>query len=227
MTAEILSDKSVQRMKAPRAAAVAGILFAVLFSTSIVLIRINLPTDLAGDVGWAQRGHKPLQIALMLMPFADIAFLWFIAVIRDQLGEHEDQFFATVFFGASLLFIAMVCVSMAIAGGIQASASSTTGASLHQDAVIFGRAVMLQITNVYALRMAGVVMISLATIWLRTRVMPRWLAGVTYFLALVLLLVVNLNFWVTLVFPAWVFFISVLVLIRNLRKPTKLIPVNS
>lgn len=33
---------------------------------------------------------------------AGIAFLWFIGVIRDRSGAHEDRFFATVFLGSGL-----------------------------------------------------------------------------------------------------------------------------
>lgn len=78
---------------------------------------------------------------------------------------------------------------------------------------------MLQIGNVYALRMAAVFMISIGTIWLRTGLMPRWLTLATYVLALLLLLVVSLNLWVVLVFPAWVFTISVFILTMNARSP--------
>lgn len=205
----------IQRLKAPPAAAIAGILFAVLFAASVSLIRVNMPDDLFGEVSWVKSAYWPLQVALVLMPFAVIAFLWFMAVIRDRLGEHEDQFFATVFFGSGLLFLAMVCISMAIAGGIVVVANSAAEQDLSQDVMAFGRAVMLQISNVYALRMAAVFMISIATIWLRTRLMPRWLIGVTYLLALLLLVVVSLNMWVMLVFPAWVFFISVRLLVMN------------
>jgi hypothetical protein len=65
--------------------------------------------------------------------------------------------------------------------------------------------------------MAGVIMISLGTIWWRTGTMPRWLAVITYLLAGALLLVVNLSVWVALFFPAWVFLISVFILVSNLR----------
>lgn len=85
--------------------------------------------------------------------------------------------------------------------------------------IAFGRAVMVQISNVYALRMAAVFMISIGTIWLRTGLMPRWLALATYVLALLLLLVVSLNLWVVLIFPAWVFAISVFILSVNARSP--------
>ena len=112
------------------------------------------------------------------MPFAGISFLWFVGVIRDLLGEHEDQFFATVFFGSSLLFLAMVFVSSAIAAAILASANARTGVGLHQDVVLLSQAIMRQISNVYALRMASVFMMSLATIWLRTRMSAALADGV-------------------------------------------------
>ncbi len=87
--------------------------------------------------------------------------------------------------------------------------------------LLFVRAVMLQISNIYALRMAGVIMISLGTIWLRTGLMPRWLAVITYLLALALLLIIDLSLWVTLIFPAWVLMISVFILALNLKKPAR------
>jgi hypothetical protein len=214
-TAKHQPGERIQRLKAPPAAATAGILFAILFSASVSLIRVNMPVDLSEGVSWIKSVYGPLQVALVLMPFAVIAFLWFVAVIRDWLGEHEDQFFSTVFFGSGLLFLAMVCISMAIAGGIVVAANSAADQGLNQGAITFGRAVMLQISNVYAVRMAAVFMISTATIWLRTGLMPRWLIVVTYLLALLLLVVISLNLWVTLVFPAWVFFISVRLLVMN------------
>jgi hypothetical protein len=206
-----------RRLTTPRAAAAAGILFGLLFGTSLVLLRTALPADLSAGTGWVEQGARRISLALGLMPFAGIAFLWFIGVVRDRLGDFEDRFFATVFFGSSLLFLAMVFVSMALAGGILASARLSPNTTPLIEVIHFGRAVMLQISNVYALRMAGVIMISLGTIWWRTGTMPRWLAVITYLLAGALLLVVNLSVWVALFFPAWVFLISVFILVSNLR----------
>jgi hypothetical protein len=206
-----------QRLTTPRAAAVAGILFALLFAASLILIRIAIPENLSAETAWVEQGTSTLTIALGLIPFAGIAFLWFIGVMRDRLGEFEDRFFSTVFFGSSLLFLAMVFISSSIVGGIIAMARIGASESLNLEIVSFGRAIMLQISNIYALRMAGVMMISLGTIWLRTGLMPRWLAVITYLLALALLLVTNLSLWVPLVFPAWVLLISVIILVRNLR----------
>ena len=54
---------------------------------------------------------------LNLLPFAGIASLWFIAVVRNRLAALEDRFFATVFLGSRLLYVAMVFTSAALAGG--------------------------------------------------------------------------------------------------------------
>jgi hypothetical protein len=203
------------RLTTPRAAAVAGIIFALLFAASLVLLRLSISSDLTSETVWTAQTEDYLSIALRLMPFAGIAFLWFIGVIRDRVGELEDRFFATVFFGSSLLFIGMVFMAMAVAGALVVSISVEGDDAMNQDVILFARALMLQISNVYALRMAGVLMISLATIWLHTQIMPRWLIGLTYLLAGVLLLIVSLNLWIPLLFPAWVLLVSVYVLVQG------------
>jgi hypothetical protein len=207
---------SLRRLNTPRAAGLAGVVFALLFSTSLALLRSVTPEDPFAGAPWTEDASGRIRVALSLMPFAGIAFLWFIGVIRDQLGELEDRFFASVFLGSGLLFLGMVFVSMAVAGALLAGISAGGGVYTG-DTVSFGRAVMLQVGNVYALRMAGVFMISLGTIWLRTGLMPRWLAAATYVLAVVLLFVINLSLWIGLVFPAWVLGVSVLILARQRR----------
>ena len=223
MTNATSQERNV-RLTTPRSAALAGIIFALLFAASLVFLRLAIPSDLTGEIGWITQARNYLSIALVLMPFAGVAFLWFIGVIRDRFGEFEDRFFSTVFFGSSLLFIGMVFVAMAVAGALVATVSVDGNYTIDPDVVLFGRALMLQISNVYALRMAGVLMFSLGTIWWHTRLMPRWLVGVTYLLASALLLVVNLSLWITLLFPAWVLLVSVYVLLQSHRGQTPVTP---
>ena len=208
-----------QALKTPRAAAVAGIIFAVLFTISLALIGLAIPEELRGSTtaAWLQGNTTTLTLALTLVPFAGIAFLWFIGVVRDRLGKSEDQFFSTVFFGSGLLFLAMVFASAAIAGGILSSYAISPDSLTKSGVILFGRAVMYTITKVYAVRMAGVFMISLATLWLRTRVMPRLFVFLSYALALLLLVSSDLTAWLILVFPSWVFVISVFILVESLR----------
>ena len=208
-----------QALKTPRAAAVAGIIFTVLFTISIVLIRLAIPEELSGSNTTAvlQGNATTLTLALTLVPFAGIAFLWFIGVVRDRMGALEDQFFSTVFFGSGLLFLAMMFASAAIAGGILTSYAISADTLTKSGVILFGRAVMYTIMKVYAVRMAGVFMVALATLWMRTGVMPRVYVFLSYALALVLLVSSDVTSWLLLVFPAWVFVISVFILIESLR----------
>jgi hypothetical protein len=178
-----------RRLRTPRTAAVAGMLFAVLLSTSYILIRLS------------------------------IAFLWFIGVVRDLLGQLEDRFFSSVFFGSGLLYLAMMFSSAALAGGLLASYAIEANKLVESGLYTFARLVMYRIANIYAIRMAGVFMISLGTVWMQTRVLPRWLVFLTYIAALVLLLSIGYSLWVTLIFPVWVFIISLYILILNMRSP--------
>jgi hypothetical protein len=74
--------------------------------------------------------------------------------------------------------------------------------------------VLLTVTKTYALRMAAVFMISLATIWLKTGLMPRWLVAVSYLAALGLLIASDITMWLVLAFPTWVLVVSLLLLVR-------------
>ena len=208
---------SPEVLKTPRAAAVAGILFALLYGTSLVLIRLSVPPDLSAESGWLETNGGRVALALNMAPFAGIAFLWFIGVIRDRLGHLEDRFFGSVFLGSGLLFLALSFASAAVAGGLLTAYAIEGQAIVESGTYTYGRAVMYVFGNTYANRMAGVFMISFATIALRTGVVSRAWAIVSYALALVLLLGISFNLWMTLVFPAWVFAVSVILLITEKR----------
>ena len=152
---------------------------------------------------------------MVLMPLSGIAFLWFMGVVRDRLGAHEDRFLATVFLGSGLMFLAMAFAATALVGGLLVGVDASTEEVYTPDVIRFARGTMLQISNVYALRMAAAFMVSLGTLWLRTGLMPRWLVASTYATALVLLVVTSVSLWAALVFPGWVLIVSVLFLFRS------------
>ena len=146
------------------------------------LIRHNMPEGVQDSTGWLNTQHSVITIATMLMPFAGISFLWFVGVVRDGFGRFEDRFFASVFLGSGLLFLAMMFVATAIAAGLAASKGVIDPAA-HTEVIDFGKFVVLAITKTYAIRMAAVFMMSLATIWLKTGLMPRWLVAISYLVA--------------------------------------------
>jgi hypothetical protein len=207
-----------RRLKTPRTAAGAGILFGVLLIASNVLIRLSLPPDPLDGGIWLEEQSNTVALALSLVPIAGIAFLWFIGVVRDRMGQLEDRFFSTVFLGSGLLYLAMTFAAAAMAGGLLTSYALASDNLIASGVYTYSRAVMYRITNVYATRMAGVFMISLGTISVRTRILHRGLAFLTYALALFLLLSIGLSMWVSLVFPGWVLIVSIYILVLNLRR---------
>ena len=108
---QVQASVTAARLRAPRAAAIAGIVFSLLLIASFVLLRRSVPADPLEAGVWLHTGAKTVVLALSLVPFAGIAFLWFIGVLRDRLGEREDRFFATVFLGSGLLFLALLLLS--------------------------------------------------------------------------------------------------------------------
>ena len=207
-----------QRLTTPRAAAVAGILFGLLLGTSLLLIRITIPPEATDHGEWVTRSRGVVLIALNMVPFAGIAFLWFMGVVRDRMGAMEDRFFATVFLGSGLLFLAMLFSSAAVAGGLVFALETPAEVASYAGVFKFARGVTYQILNIYAIKMAGVFMISLCTIALRTGIMPRWMIYLGYALALLLLLTIGLVSWISMVFPVWILVLSIFFLIENYRR---------
>jgi len=206
-----------QRMRTPRAAAVAGVLFSVLLMASQALIWLSIPDNPWAPAMEELRNSRELAIALNLVPFAGIAFLWFIAVVRDRIGDLEDRFFATVFLGSGLLYVAMLFIAAATAGALVGLLQNLPVSQPTSAAYFFGRAEIYRITTIYSTRMAGVFMMSSSTIFVRTQVIPRWLALTGFVLALTLLVSIGSIKFVAALFPFWVLLISVCVLIQNRR----------
>jgi len=202
-------------LKTPRAAAIAGILFSLLLITSELLVWASIPANLEGSASEVISHSKTIALAFNLLPFAGIAFLWFIAVVRNRLGALEDRFFATVFLGSGLLYVAMIFTSAALAGGLIRVLSNTPEILVHTGSYALGRAQIYQTMNVYGIKMAGVFMFSTSTILLRTGIVARWIAFLGYALGAVLLLSIGIIVWIPLVFPVWVFLISAVILLEN------------
>jgi hypothetical protein len=210
------SSPITRQLKTPRAAAIAGIIFSLLFVSSQLLIRqsiVQAPPQSAAEV---KSRSTEISRALNLAPFAGIAFLWFIAVFRDHLGELEDRFFATVFLGSGLLYLAMIFASAALAGGLLRVLNGGSANLVESGIYAVSRAQMSQLMNLYAIKMAGVFMITASTIAVRTGIVPRPMALLGYALALAMLLSSGSIEWIPLVFPAWVFLMSVFILIERL-----------
>lgn len=211
-------DTTITRdsLRTPRAAAIAGIVFALLLGTALVLIRIAVPADVSDSPPWLEDSWRKdlVGLALNLIPFAGLAFLWFVGVVRDRIGAAEDRFFATVFLGTGLLFVAMLFVAGAVAGGLIATESRRGSVGISPEVWRLGRETSFTVLNVYAMRMAGAFTISTTMIAHRLGILPRWLAVSGGVVAVVLLLTVERLAWAQVLFPLWVLVLSIHLLVH-------------
>ena len=111
-------------VRSPRSAALSGILFSGLLIASMLLITGITKVPLAEiSTDWLETKASSVSLALSLVPFAGIAFFWFMGVIRDHIGDQEDRFFATVFLGSGISFVVLIFIWAATAGAVFGSFS--------------------------------------------------------------------------------------------------------
>jgi hypothetical protein len=187
----------------------------VLFGIVLVVARVAVPSDPSDAGEWLTNDtrRRAVLLALGLVPFAGIAFLWFVGVLRDRVGDSEDRFFATVFLGSGLLFVGALFVAAAVAAGLVSSAGDDAGSLLSSKVWDVGRRTTHQLMVVYAIRMAAVFTLATTTILMRTRLAPRSLVASGYAVGVALLLTVGFFPWIELAFPAWVLVLSVYILV--------------
>jgi hypothetical protein len=147
-------------LRTPRAAAIAGMVFSILLITSFWLLRTSAPSD-SREIGlWLGTSSERVLLALNLVPFAGIAFMWFLGVLRDRLGAKKDKFFATAFLGSGLLFLGTLSVASASMGAL-ILAHRTLPENLFDGATFtFARAFTYNLMHIYAFKMVAVFMIT-------------------------------------------------------------------
>jgi hypothetical protein len=207
------------RLKTPKAAAIAGIIFSLLLFAIFWLLRRSIPADPLERGAWLATDTGTIAVALNLVPFAGVAFLWFIGVLRDRLGQREDRFFATVFFGSGLLFLSMLFTAAAMVGGLLMAFAATPEQLIDSATYSFARSAVYNIVNIYMTKMTGVFMITTSTMAIFTGFAPRWLAILGYGLALLVLFGSYQIAWSFVVFPIWVFTASTYIFIDNILRP--------
>ncbi|MEI8373203.1 MAG: hypothetical protein WCJ35_10270 [Planctomycetota bacterium] len=205
----------------PRVVAVSGIVFSVLYITSLVLVRLAVPADPKDPGIWlADPAYRNwVCIALNLVPFTGIAFLWFMAVLRNRVGLLEDRFFATVFLGSGLLFVVMMFAAGAVSRGLLETFATPGRLSADSETYVVGRAIAHSLMNTFGMKMAAIFMFVTSMIGLRTAVLARWVSFAGFSFGLILLLVVTDFAWIALVFPFWVLLVSIYILIGDFRHP--------
>jgi hypothetical protein len=179
---------------------------------SLGIVRVAVPDVLEAQSTINTRFGRAITLSLHLVPFAGLAFLWFIGVLRNRMGAAEDQFFGTVFFGSGLLFVASLFAATAVAGAVLGSSHLRPGEQVSREVYYFARQVGYAFLNIFAVRMAGVFVFSTCIIAWRTGILPRWIAVCGFVCGLILLLVISNWMWIAMLFPLWTILVSIHIL---------------
>jgi len=207
-----------RKVRSPRSAAISGILCSLLIVTVIIVLRGGAIVDPAEiDRDWLEARSATASWILVLIPFAGLSFLWFTGVMRDLLGELEDKFLSTVFLGSGIIMVVMMFVWAATYGAIFSTYKLVGDGLTDLNVFIYVTAFHNELIGNYLLRMGAVYMLSSSMLWIRTKVVPRWLCIVTIIVGVAFLVFAKELVWARFLGPAWGLMVSIFILISNFR----------
>ena len=205
------------RARSIEAAALAGICYSILAVLALTRISSYPSLDLSESelTAWFDDdlNQALLAGALGLTSVSAIAFLWFVAVIRRRLGNREDRFFATVFFGSGIAYVAVWLVGAAVLAGPAIAMTMLDAAEVTPASASLAGGVAAALLLVVAPRIQAVFIFTTSAVILRSHVLPSWLAFAGYVAGVVMFLAPLVFAPLGYVFPVWVFVVSVVLLI--------------
>jgi len=203
--------------------ALAGLVFAVLFVVGWLLIRTG-PSVHSSDARilryYGDSGHRSLSFAagLFVVPFAGIAFIWFMGALRDRVvraGGTEHPLFSSVHLISGTVFVSAIFGLGAAELAATWLAEAASDRAVNVDAIRAMLALEAAMAQIYTLRAAAVFVAVSSTRGLRAGLFPKWFGIGGVLTALALLLVATAWRPVVLVIPVWVLVASVLILMAR------------
>lgn len=161
-----------------------------------------------------------LLLGLNLAAISSIAFLWFVAVIRRRIGDREDRFFSTVFFGSAIAYVAVWLVAAAMIASPAVAVTLLDAATISPATATLANGQAAAVLLVVAPRLQAVFVFTSTTIILRTGVLPRWFSMVGYLIGIVLLVVPVVSRPVGVMFPIWVLAMSIALVVARPSEST-------
>jgi hypothetical protein len=215
----VTSPQVASPIRSIEAAAVAGLVFAILDIIALVLLN-SAPDPSALDseiIAWysVSSNRISLTVGLLLSVVSAVSFLWFVAVIRRRVGDREDRFFATVFLGSGILLTGVMLVGAAAFASPAVTVDLTGGHVPDADVLNAMAGLGTALLLLVLLRIQAVFVVSTSTLALRSNAFSRWLSYLGYGIALAMFFMPILSEPVSLAFPVWVAILSVALFIRR------------
>ncbi len=197
-----------------------GAAHAILFILALILLT-DAPGPTATDAElieyYGSEGSRRVSLAgLYVMPFAGIAFIWFIVALRLWISgsdRREDALLSSVQLVSGILYTGLFLVSAAASAAI-AAATEFTDADIDPTFARHFNQYGDTILFVFAMRMAAIFVFTTSTMARHAKILPTWFLVVGYAVGLFLLLSACFYRWLTLVFPVWLLCLTVLLMWR-------------
>ena len=208
-----------QWFRSIEAAAIAGLVFAVLSVVAMALVSTRPPltaTD-AEVIAWYSNAtnRTVMTVGLSLFVIAAVAFLWFIAVIRRRVGTRDDRFIAAVFFGSGILLTGVMLAAAAAVASPAVTVHLSGGIVRDPGALNAVSGLGSTLALLVLLRIQGVFVVTVSTLALRTGAFNRWLSYFGYAMGLAMFFVPIATDPIGLAFPIWVGVLSVAFIFRR------------
>lgn len=204
-----------------------GVAFSVLYIVSFWMLQ-QTPGPSAPDEAiiafYTVGGQRRLiLIGLYLMPFAGIAYLWFIIALRmwiEGMARHVSPLLSNVQFISGIIFVGLLFTAGAASASTAASmefAQGTVDPMLARQLPQLSSTILL----VFAMRMAAMFVFTTSNIGRASGILPRWFIYLGFAVGVFLLLSATFNPVLALVYPAWVLLLCVILAIRASAIPSE------
>jgi len=202
-----------------------GMAHALLFLLAFWLISDVPGPDASSqeilDYYTSDKNRIPLLVGLYVMPFAGIAFIWFIVALRMWISgqiRRENVLLSNVQLVSGILYIALsfggAAASSVMAASVQFASGEVDPATAREFPQL-GSALIL----VFGMRMAAMFVFSTTNITRSVGIIPKWFAIIGFVVGLGLLLSATFNRALVLVFPIWILVFCTLLIRRARRIP--------
>ncbi|HEY7030398.1 MAG TPA: hypothetical protein VH482_03675 [Thermomicrobiales bacterium] len=206
-----------------------GIAYSVLFLLAAWLMS-SVPGARASDqeiADFYNSGDKRrvILVGLYLMPFAGIAFIWFIVALRMWISfsvRRENALLSNIQLVSGIIFVTLFFASAA-ANSVLAASMEFSDAPV--DPVVarefpqFGNSLLF----VFGMRMGAMFVFTTSNIGRAAGTLPRWFTYLGFAVGLFMLLSASFQPWFVLVFPIWLLILSGFLLYRARQIPASLV----
>ena len=202
-----------------------GLAFAILFLLAYYFMA-DIPGPNATDseilAFYASENRRlPVLVGTYVIPFAGIAFLWFIVALRMWIAASTrriNELSSNIQLVSGIIFIAIFFASAAATASTAAVVQFSTAPFSPVAARLLPQ-LGNTLTFVFAMRMAAMFIFTTSNIGRSAKILPRWFLILGYIVGIFLLLSAGFRSLFVLAFPIWMLLLCIILLNRAARIP--------